>query len=854
MNGWELTSALNLVVAIAYVLIAATILRGLAHTGQLRRVRANRLAFATAAIFLTCAMHHGHHGLALAVDDGTGTQAGLRAASSGWYGISIDALSAVVGIVYLTLRRYYGILVRSPAMFDLVGQAHYRQLAANLPHTAVFVFDTDLKIVLAEGRAIPGSRQRLSELEGRPISAAVSAESLAVFEAPWRAALAGESSDFDDRSPSGEQVYRNRVRPVFDEHGVVVGGLLLSEDVTAERATQAQLVRAHAFNDAVLSASPDITIITELSAGAVTWASRSVPEMLGWDASHDPDLLSLAADEDVNRLRAADSAVRDLADGESSSVRFRLLGADGQYRWISRRTTPFGRDDEGAVTHGLSLLREITDVVASEQQLEHAALHDPLTGLPNRILLMDRINSAIDRADRSDGEIAVLFADVDSFKRVNDSAGHAVGDAVLIEVAARIRQVLRKGDTIGRVGGDEFVIVLEPRGAADDGSAGRGDPDDDPVDGLAGEIGARGVAELIAERLRGEVARPMIHGGTEYIISLSIGMALATKGSTAEGVVRDADAAMYRAKNRGKNRLEVFDDELRTDTAERARVDAALTAALTAGGPAHPALTVAYQPIIDLADGRLVGFEALARLTDSFGHPIPPDTFIPIAEETGVIAELGETVLDVALSGLSQWRREHPDAQPAVVHVNLSARQAQQADMPAVVRKALLHHGLGPADLILELTESILLQAGSSAIRQLAELHRAGVGIAIDDFGTGYASLRYLAILPISVVKIDRTFTAAMLSDPTSATIVRAIAALSADMGLQCIVEGIESTEQLGALPPGVLGQGYLLGRPAESPSHHWRRRWSTNDGPRGAGITLPAPGPIVVLDGPRRP
>ena len=218
----------------------------------------------------------------------------------------------------------------------------------------------------------------------------------------------------------------------------------------------------------------------------------------------------------------------------------------------------------------------------------------------------------------------------------------------------------------------------------------------------------------------------------------------------------------------------------------------------------------------------MVGFEALARLTDALGNQIPPDTFIPIAEETGLIAKLGEAVLNAALDGLSLWRKRHPDARPAVVHVNLSARQAQQADMPAVVRNALVRHGLEPADLILELTESILLQAGSSAIRQLTELHRAGVGIAIDDFGTGYASLRYLAILPISVVKVDRTFTAAMLTDTTSATIVRAIAALSAEMGLSCIVEGIESTEQLAALPAGMHGQGYLLGRPAAVPSNDW--------------------------------
>ena len=268
--------------------------------------------------------------------------------------------------------------------------------------------------------------------------------------------------------------------------------------------------------------------------------------------------------------------------------------------------------------------------------------------------------------------------------------------------------------------------------------------------------------------------------------------------------------------------MEVFDESLGADVVERNRVEAVLRQALDPDHTGLPALTVAYQPVYDLADHSLVGFEALARLTDAAGSPIRPDSFIPIAEETGLITPLGEQVLDHALACLVGWRDDHPQDRPATMSVNLSARQAQHADMPRVVQSALARHGLAPADLILELTESVLLESGSSTLRQLTELRASGVGIAIDDFGTGYASLRYLATLPVSSVKVDRSFTATLTSNRTSATIVHAILTLAGDLGLACVVEGLETREQIAALPSAVLGQGFLLGRPTALPQDSW--------------------------------
>jgi predicted signal transduction protein with EAL and GGDEF domain/PAS domain-containing protein len=605
-------------------------------------------------------------------------------------------------------------------------------------------------------------------------------------------------------------------------------------DTAARRA--ALLLEAQNFNAAVLAASPDITIITDRPSGTVVWSSRTVAEMLGWPAepsgTEGAVLPSLVAEEDRHRVQAADTAIQALADGECLTARYRLISAEGDQRWVSWRSTPFGRGADGTVTQVLSDVRDISDLMVIEQEMQHATLHDPLTGLANRTLLIDRVSLAIARADRDDAEVVVLYCDLDGFKRVNDSAGHAAGDAVLTEVADRLRGVLRRGDSIARVGGDEFVVVLDPsripwassRSAAPAiplarSSNGHREHEATDVDAMPD---ARGIAGLLAERIRSELARPILHEGQEHVISASVGMTFARRGSLAEDIVRDADSAMYLAKRRGKDRVEIFDDVLHRDVLERGRVERALRSALAPGGRRHPHLGVAYQPVIDLNSGGLVSFEALARLTDANGHPIAPDVFISVAEDTGLISGLGEAVLDTALAGLVRWRSTHSGTPAATMGVNFSARQAQQADMPGLVRAALARHGLQPSDLTLELTESVLLEAGSSTLRQITELHAAGVGIAIDDFGTGYASLHYLTTLPVSSVKVDKSFTAGLLTDATSGTIVRAVAALAADMGLGCTVEGIETEEQLTALPSGTLGQGYLLGRPTTEPHNDW--------------------------------
>ena len=417
---------------------------------------------------------------------------------------------------------------------------------------------------------------------------------------------------------------------------------------------------AEAFNAAVLAASPDITMISSLDTGEVTWASRSVLDLLGWPpsrrwADEGPRLYALVVDEDKDALARSNAAVAQLPDGESVTMRLKVRGPLGS-RWLSRQSTPFRRDEHGKMTSHLSVVRDITDVVEVERRMEHAALHDPLTGLPNRALLMDRLTSTLARADRLGAEVAVLFCDLDGFKKINDTHGHAAGDAVLIEVAQRLGTLIRKSDSVARVGGDEFVVILEPS-PANPGVA-------DAVGSANPTCLVRQVASSVADRIRVELSRPIELDGRRYNISVSVGMTFAQRRSTAQNVLRDADLALYRAKQRGKDRVEVFDESLGADAAERSRIEAVLRQALDLDRTGPPALTAAYQPVYNLANNDLVGFEALARLTDPAGNPIPPDAFIPIAEETGLITPLGEHVLHEALAALARWHTTHPDSRP----------------------------------------------------------------------------------------------------------------------------------------------------------------------------------------------
>ena len=420
----------------------------------------------------------------------------------------------------------------------------------------------------------------------------------------------------------------------------------------------------------------------------------------------------------------------------------------------------------------------------------HRATHDELTGLPNRSLVIDRLANAMMRAARGNKQVCVLFIDVDRFKSINDSLGHSIGDEVLVRVSDRLRAAVRPGDTVGRLSGDEFVVVCE---------------DIDTVD-----------AVHVAERVGDDVSAPIKLYGRDLVLTVSVGVATACKQSSAEDVLRDADVAMYRAKERGRNRIEVFDENIRAQMLARIEMEHALRRAVSAGE-----LRLHYQPVIDAESGLLISLEALVR----WQHPdfglLSPDLFVPLAEDAGLIVPLGRWVIEEACRQLALWRAERSPLGAARVAVNLSARQFGDAGLVDLIANALSAFRLPGSSIGFEITESVLMDEAEITVETLRRLKDLGVHLAIDDFGTGYSSLSYLQSFPVDTVKIDRSFVQRMGDEGANDVIVSAVISLAEALGLDTVAEGVETAEQferLRALNCKMV-QGYLFGAPKPPPA-----------------------------------
>ncbi|UUY03725.1 EAL domain-containing protein [Svornostia abyssi] len=441
-----------------------------------------------------------------------------------------------------------------------------------------------------------------------------------------------------------------------------------------------------------------------------------------------------------------------------------------------------------------NLLQAVSHVLATaiaarraEDQARHDAMHDPLTGLPNRVLFSDRLAQALARSERDGSPLAVLLLDIDRFKLINDSLGHLVGDELLREVAPRLSGAVRASDTVARLGGDEFAVLCE-------------DLEDERE------------AQEMAERLGACFLRPFALGGEQQFATASVGLVVADSHTDAEELLRDADAAMYRAKEAGRGRYEVFDEGMRARAVARLQVENELRRALD-----REELQLFFQPIHDLQAGRIASCEALVR----WNHPerglVGPDQFIPIAEESGLIVPLGAWVLQRACRQLARWRRSVEAADSLRITVNLSARQVTQPDIVDTVAEAIEEAGLDPQDIGLEITEHVLIEDAQTTADTLRRLQRLGVRLVIDDFGTGYSSLSYLKRYPIEVLKIDRSFIDGIADDESGdLAIVTAIVRMASALGVDVIPEGVETEAQLQALRD--LGcqyaQGFLLDRP----------------------------------------
>ena len=421
--------------------------------------------------------------------------------------------------------------------------------------------------------------------------------------------------------------------------------------------------------------------------------------------------------------------------------------------------------------------------------LDSQAFHDPLSGLPNRACFMDRLERALQRADRQGNRVAVLFLDLDNFKVVNDSLGQETGDRLLVAVAERLRASPRPEDTVARLGGDEFTVLLE-------------------------EVADGRPAIRAAERILQQVRLPYALDKDEVFTTASIGIAISAPGrDQPEGLLHSAALAMYQAKANGKARFEVFDLSMRARALERMALETDLRHAVDGGG-----FTLCYQPIVTLESGRIGEVEALLRWEHPRRGSVSPAEFIPLAEETGLILSIGRWVLEEACRQARAWQRQYPSHPPLVVGVNLSARQFWRGCADDVAR-ALHTTGLEPSSLKLEITESAMMRDVESTIRTLRRLSDLGVRVAIDDFGTGYSSLAYLKRFPLDTLKIDRSFVEKLGNDPADGAIVRTIITLAKTLNLVVTAEGIETPEQLTHLRALGCdrGQGYYFARPLPS-------------------------------------
>ncbi|PLY13870.1 MAG: PAS domain S-box protein [Sedimenticola sp.] len=442
------------------------------------------------------------------------------------------------------------------------------------------------------------------------------------------------------------------------------------------------------------------------------------------------------------------------------------------------------RDPAGTLTNYVAIFSDITPIKRSQEQIEHLAQHDPLTGLPNRLLLSDRLKIAVRAARRSGHSVGLLFLDLDRFKDVNDNLGHIVGDALLLEMAQRLRSLVREEDTVARLGGDEFVVLIST-------------------------LNNQREIEVIAQKIVTGLARPIYVGNQELILSVSIGISLYPQDSICDSeLIRHADIAMYNAKERGLNEYAFYDREMSAESERRMNLEMALRHALR-----NQKLDLHYQPQFDLASGELCGIEALARWTTSEGARIPPDEFIPVAELSGLIVPLGEWALYRACRQAATWLER--GILRGRISVNVSFVQIRRGGLVDVVRQALQDSGLEPSALTLEITESTIMQKTSQTLEVLRELKSLGVHIAVDDFGTGYSSLSHLQNIPVDQLKVDQAFVRRLPEDTKGRAVSQAIIALGKGLGLEVIAEGVENDAQRTFLCQQGChqGQGWLFAK-----------------------------------------
>jgi diguanylate cyclase (GGDEF)-like protein/PAS domain S-box-containing protein len=704
----------------------------------------------------------------------------------------------------------------------------HHTLTANLPDTSVFLLDHDLRILVADGetiRRLPWVGQ--DTLRGRKVAelhAQVPDEVLQLSLENYTAALQGERREFEFSSEG--LTFSVQAVPVRGDDGSIESALVVARDITERTLAQHQIVRRASQQKAVAELGRFALESDDLNAlmrEAVTIATTTLGVELGAVLALDeaggsltvvagvgipPDAIGahrISLNESANAGFTLRTGEPTIIENMATETRFKPYTALLELGAVSSvcvpiggRSQPFGvldvytreprvfSEDEVAFLAAVAgLIVVAVERHGKEQATQHAALHDPLTGLPNRALALDRLAHALARRQREGIDVAVFVLDLDRFKTINDSFGHAAGDEVLLALAPRLTAAVRVTDTVARLGGDEFVVIC---------------PEVDAVSGVTD----------VTRRLAAAVAHPLIVDSGEHFFTVSTGIALAATGNdTPASLLGDADAAVYRAKERGRGHSVLFDEAMRTSAMARVHTETELRRALDRGE-----LEVFYQPVVDLATGQPVSTEALVRWMHPERGLIPPLEFIPIAEETGLIAELGLQVLEQACAQTAAWQR---DIDPAIgVSVNVSGRQAVNPVFPAQVAAIADRAGLGPGTLSLEITETVLMEEADSPDTVIDDFQEHGLILVLDDFGTGYSSLGRLKRFPLDVLKIDRSFVDGIENNIDDRAIVMATIDMAHAVGMTVVAEGVETHEQEASLRAFGCdrAQGFLYARP----------------------------------------
>src|SRR4051812_4499719 len=710
--------------------------------------------------------------------------------TSSWIVAGLAVAVAVVLVTLLVLNRRDRRRLAATTEQLAASEARLRQLAETVP-AGIFQTDAAGKRVYVNPRLVdnPGDPATNDVLD-RPWL--IHEDDDARVRDEWADAHGLQTSyrsRFRIRRSSGEIRWVGvEAQPILTD-GAVTGWVGSVVDVTEETQAIAELRR---FGE-ILEATPDLVAMVDTH-GGFTYANAAARARFG-----------IGDDDEMRKMRAIDvyaPAARALFFGEALPTANRvgvwageveLLLPDGSEVPVSQVVVAHRRPD-GSIDYYSSITRDISERRVLEEQLAQAGLYDPLTGLPNRAVFVQVLGDAMDAALHAEAQVSVLLLDLDHFKLVNDSFGHDSGDLMLRLVTQRLQGLLGPGDVLARFGSDVFCL-------------------------LATDVASEGGAVAISERITDAMTTPFSLDGDQVFLSMSIGIALSGTGealSTPETLLRDADLALHRAKDRGGARTELFVEDFRAHAVNRLRTANDLHRALTG-----QEFRVVFQPEVDLRTGHITGVEALVR----WHHPerglVPPGEFIPLAEQTGLIAGIGEYVLDVSLAQAAEWRGVRHDGGPLTVWVNLSARQLGDPGLVELVDDMLRRHDVEPSQLGLEITESALLEDAEGAVTALSSLRAIGVRLAVDDFGTGYSSLSYLKRLPVDAVKIDRTFVDGLAVDGDDSAIVAAVAGMARALRLTTIAEGVESLEQLHALRRlGCdLAQGFFFTTP-QPPAH----------------------------------